>query len=322
MNLVYLYLLPADNERGFIIDGKERVPVPEDTSQGMIEGQSFDVEFNPHGQVTFAAYAPKTPLNPGEDVAFKLIRDGQVLYTFGGYEIGRDKEIWKFQNVAAVAFPDINGDGYTDVITITNYVFNEGALTEETLSEARIYTGREGRYFIEETYLEEAYNNFHDQKTISGIQNFVSQPEYQDYFMRTSIYGMWKVTEHIPPTGIYALSDEEIESLEGTHLQYGIYWYKLLGSDDIYTVDNYRKESVTAREFEEGFRTDIGNMGLSTTAFDYYELEGVSDSASLFGQFFYQIDSDNALIYYEGVFFRAVREKCEKFMKNLCFQRA
>ena len=53
---------------------------------------------------------------------------------------------------------------------------------------------------------------------------------------------------------------------------------------------------------------DVAAMGFSTTSLDYFELEGVSDSASLFGQFFYQIDADNALIYYEGVFFRAVRE--------------
>lgn len=304
---IYLFLLPADNERGFIIDGKNKIPVPQDTGEGMIEGQSFDVEMNPHGQVTFAAYAPNTSLNPYEDVAFKLIRDGQVLYSFGGYSIRQDKDIWKFQDVAAVAFPDINGDGYTDVITIVNYKFNEGEITESTLSEARIYTGREDRYFIEESYLEEDYNNFHDQKTISDIQDFVTRPEYQDYFMRTSIYGMWKVTEHIPPTGIYGLSEEEIESFEGARLQYGMHWYKK-NTEDPCTVDNYRKETITAEEFEESFRTNIESMGLSAASFDSFSLEGVSGATSLFGQFFYQIDADNALIYYEGVFFQAVRE--------------
>lgn len=310
-NRVELYLLPADNERGFKIAGKERFPILQDTDSGMIKEQSFDVEFNPHGQVTFAAYAPNTELNPGEDVAFKLLQDGQVLYTFGGYGIRQNKDIWKFQNVAAVAFPDINGDGYTDVITIANYVSDKGTLTEETLSEARIYTGREGRYFIEETTLGEAYNNSHDQKTITDIQNFVSLPEYQDYFVRTSIYGRWKVTEHIPPAGIYALSDEEIESYENIHLEYGMYWYNLLSYDPDtanYTVENYRKETLSASEFEESFRTDVSAMGLSATELTYYELEGTDDSAPLFGQHFYQIDTDNALIYYEGVFFRAVRE--------------
>lgn len=277
------------------------------SQEGMIEGQSFDVEMNPYGQVTFAAYAPNTPLNSYEDVAFKLIQDGQVIYSFGGHGIRQDKEIWKFQDAAAVAFPDINGDGYTDVITIVNYKFNEGEITESTLSEARIYTGREGRYFIEESYLEEDYNNFHDQKTISDIQDFVTRPEYQDYFLRTSIYGMWKVTEHIPPAGIYGLSEEEIESFENTYLQYGMHWYKK-NTEDPCTVDNYRKETITAEEFEESFRTNIEAMGISATSFDSFSLEGVSGADSLFGQFFYQIDADNALIYYEGVFFRAVRE--------------
>lgn len=306
-NRIYLFLLPADNERGFRIDGKNRLPVLQDTESGMIKEQSFDVEFNPHGQVTFAAYAPDTELNPGENVAFKLIQDGQVIYTFGENDIGRDKSTWKFQNVAAVAFPDLNGDGYTDVITLVNYKYGEGTLSEDTFSEARIYTGREGRYFLEETVLEEAYNNSNDQKTITDVVNFVSRPEYQDYFVRTSIYGRWKVTEPIPPTGVYTLSEEEMESFENTRLQYGIYWYKQ-GSNDLCTVDHYRKETVTVGVFEEEFKTSVSVMGISATEFDYYELEGVQDSSSLFGQHFYQIDADNGLIYYEGVFFRAVRE--------------
>lgn len=306
-NRIYLFLLPADNVRGFRIDGKNRLPVPQNTDSGMIKEQSFDVEFSPHGQVTFAAYAPNTELNPGEDVAFKLIQDGQVIYTFGGYDIGRDKSIWKFQNVAAVAFPDLNGDGYTDVITLVNYKYGEGTLSEDTISEARIYTGREGRYFMEETILEEAYNHSNDQKTVTDVVNFVSRPEYQDYFVRTSIYGRWKVTEHIPPTGIYALSEEEMESFENTQLQYGIYWYKQ-GSNDSCTVDHYRKETVTSGVFEKDFSTSVSAMGISAEEFDYYELEGVQDSSSSFGQYFYQMDADNALIYHEGVFFRAVRE--------------
>ncbi|MCM1215542.1 MAG: hypothetical protein NC331_08130 [Lachnospiraceae bacterium] len=282
-------------------------------SGGVIAGQSFDVEFNPHGQVTFAAYAPNTESNPGEDVAFKLIQDGQVLYTFGGNGIRQDKNIWKFHNVAAVSFPDINGDGYTDVITITNYIFDEGRPTEDALSEARIYTGRENGDFVEEGSLEEAYNNLHDQKTITDIQNFTAQPEYQDSFVRTTIYGKWKVTEHIPPAGIYALSDEEIESLEDIHLEYGRYWYYMDSQPynyDVpaYSVGNYRKEAVSASQFEEDFRVDLGTMGLSVTEFEHFELEGVEDAAPLFGRYFYQIDADNALIYHEGVFFRAVRE--------------
>lgn len=307
-NRIFLYLLPADNERGFIVSGKERVPVPQNITEGIIEGTSFEVDMNSFGQVNFAAYAPNTSMNPYEDVAFKLIQGEQAVYTFSRSDMGQDKEAWVFQNVAAVAFPDLNSDGYTDVIVIVNYKFGEGTPSESTLSEARIYTGRENRYFIEETTLEEEYNNSHEQKTVSDIENFVTRPEYQDYLERTSIYGMWKVTEHIQPEGVYALSEEEIKSLENKHLQYGRYWYKVLGDENPYTVDNYRKETVTAEQFEEDFMVDMAAMGFSTTSLDYFELEGVSDSASLFGQFFYQIDADNALIYYEGVFFRAVRE--------------
>jgi len=299
---VYLYLLPADNERGYYIDGKEKMAVMRDMEDGMIEGQSFDVEMNPYGRVTFAAYAPYTSSNPYEDVVFKMIKDGQMIRSLGGNSIRQDKELWEFQNVEAVAFPDLNGDGYTDVVTIVNYKFGEN-----TISEARIYTGREERYFLEEEILEEAYNNSHDRKTISDIKEFAASPEYQDYFVRTSIYGRWRVTEHIPSDGIYALSPEEIESFENTQLVYGRYWYKQ-GLEDNLTVENYKKELLTAQEFEESFRVNMGEMGFLADSLILYELEGVTDSASLFGQNFYQIDKDNALIFYEGVFFRAVRE--------------
>lgn len=304
-NRVYLFLIPADNERGFIITGKDRLLLPQDTESGIIEGQSFDVEFSPHGQVTFAAYAPNTESNSSEDVVFKLIQDGQVIYTFGGSsDSGRDNSIWKFQNVEAVAFPDLNGDGYTDVVTLVNY---KSAFSESTISEVRIYTGRKERYFIEEVFLQEAYNNSHDRKTIADVENFVSQPEYQDYYMRTSIYGRWKITGYISFTGISALSQEEMESFENTQLEYGMYWYKQ-GSNDPSTVDHYRKETVTSGTFEQDFGTSINTMGISAMKFDYYELEGVQNSTTLFGQNFYQIDENNALIYYEGVFFQAVRE--------------
>ena len=276
----------------------------------MIEGQSFEAEFNPHGQVTFAAYEPGTELNPGNDVMFKLIQNDQVIYTFYG-TTGFDKDIWKFQNVAAVSFPDINGDGYTDVITISNYVSDGGTVSESTISEARIYTGREGRDFVEEIKLEEEYNNFHYEKTITDIQNFVEQPEYQDYFEKTSIYGRWTVTEAIPSVGIHALSDEEIESYVNTQLEYAVHWYypgRYLYDVPAYTVENYRKETVTADEFEEDFKADLEAMGISAEELVYYELEGTADDAPPFGQHFYQIDADSALIYYEGVFFRAVRD--------------
>ena len=300
---IRLYLIPADNERGFVVNGKEIFHVPVSGQPGMIEGQSFEADFNPHGQVTFAAYEPDLEVSPYADVTFKLLRDGDVIYEFpaNGTDVRQDERV--FQNMAAVSFPDLNGDGYTDVVTIADYLWGENS----HFSEARIFTGTESGYFLEEVYLEEAYNESHDEKTIAEITEFVAQPQNQNYFVHTSIYGRWKVTEHIPPTGIYALSQEEIESFEGTSLEYGRYWYRW-DSQDSCTVENYKKELVTAGEFEEAFQTSTVDMMLVTTAFDYYELEGVRGADSLFGQYFYQIDSDNALIYYEGVFFRVTRE--------------
>ena len=94
-----------------------------------------------------------------------------------------------FEGMAAVAFPDLNGDGYTDVVTIADYRDESSRI----LSEVRIFIYHAGGYFLEEVYLEDAYNISHEEKTIAGIEEFVSRPENQDYFAGTSIYGRWRV---------------------------------------------------------------------------------------------------------------------------------
>ncbi|MFN2858019.1 hypothetical protein ACKUFN_26925, partial [Escherichia coli] len=81
----------------------------------------------------------------------------------------------------------------------------------------------------------------------------------------------WRVTEHIPSDGIYALSPEEIESFENIQLGYGRYWYKQ-GLEDNLTVENYKKELLTAQEFEESFRVNMGEMGFLADSLILYEL--------------------------------------------------
>lgn len=123
--------------------------------------------------------------------------------------------------------------------------------------------------------------------------------------METSIYGRWTVVEYIPTKGISAVSRADIDKIEGSWLTYGRSAYRASYLDTAKTVEHYRKELVTAREFDELYGVTTEELSLANTAFTYYELEGVSDTT--FGTHLYMIDSENAIMFYNGAFFRVTR---------------
>lgn len=298
---VMLYLLPAENERGFVLDGKEEIWLPQTPAGKVLENQSFDVEMNPYGAVTFAVYAPDISASPYADVTFKLLQNGQEIYSFPMKGTGVREDQSVFEEMAAVAFPDLNGDGYTDVVTIAHYQHENDPVPPQV----RIFTYNPGGYFLEELYLEDAYNFSHEEKTAADVEAFATQRENQDYFVRTSIYGRWQVRSYVLP-GVYALSQNEIDSLVGARLEYGInsLWTNTDGETS--DVTGYEKETVAVNDLEEDFQFDRENLGISTDELTYYQVH--AEKEDLFGTFFYLIDSEHALIYYEGVFFEVTRE--------------
>lgn len=294
---VRLFLDAADTERGFRIAGKERNHIPAPIPDNRIEDTVTEVHMAPYGMVTFAAIYPHFEENAYADVAFKLYQNGQERETIRAGQSRTDQ--WVFQEVMEVSFPDINADGFTDIIVISTYRW------EDTLrTEARIFTGSDAG-FLEETYLEEAYNESYEEKSAADVMEFAALVENQDYFVKTSIYGSWTVVEYIPTKGVSAVSRADIEKIEGSYLVYGRSAYRASYLDTAKTVEHYRKELVTAREFDELYGVTTGELGLANTAFTYYELEGVSDTT--FGTHFYMIDSENAIMFYDGAFFRVTR---------------
>lgn len=92
----------------------------------VVYGQTFDVNLEGWGKVTFVTYKPKSE---GEDAEYKLFRGGEEVYTF---------EHWEEENYVAtkaVAFRDYNGDGYKDVIIIGQY----GDMESQCYDVARVF---------------------------------------------------------------------------------------------------------------------------------------------------------------------------------------
>ncbi|MCH7574477.1 MAG: ankyrin repeat domain-containing protein [Candidatus Marinimicrobia bacterium] len=80
----------------------------------MLLRQSFEVELPHFGEVLFTSYFDET--NSG-NFNFYLLKNGKPVYEFESFS----GNTWSAQKIIAVAFRDVNGDEYKDVIIIAAY---------------------------------------------------------------------------------------------------------------------------------------------------------------------------------------------------------
>lgn len=297
---VTLSLAPAKNKRGFIITGKELTPVTK-ASEEILDQQVYKVNMNPLGEVTFVAYRPA---GTKEDVRFGLLKDEQEIYYFSVY----DEEFYtgdlEFKEIVEVSFSDYNSDGYTDIVVIADYYRNDSVV-----SLVRMFSGTEGGTFIWEKYLVEAYNNTHDIKSAEDVISFVGKQENQMLFKGTSVIGCWEITEVAGTSKIYALSEEEMNQYLHAYLEYDryVYNFSITGQEPLTgTLEGFKKESLTKEEFQSLYDINKELNGPETENYDSYEVIGKTGD-SVFGDTVILLDQDNAYIYYEGVFFLAIR---------------
>lgn len=169
------------------------------SEERLIEEQSFAVELNSLGKVTFASYAPDMEQNPMEDATFVLLKDETVIDTLAGMTVDNVRLGEQFHAVEAVSFPDYNGDGINDIITICSYTPTGGM---EELVEARIYTGDAEGNFTLERELSETANAALAEKTVQSVLGFLGagkseseplwdgwQQAYIDYIRTDENYG-------------------------------------------------------------------------------------------------------------------------------------
>lgn len=142
-----------------------------------ITEQTFDVELNSLGSVTFASYAPDVTENAKADVIFAVLRGDEVLQVLEGMETDNVRTDRAFVAVEAVSFPDYNGDGVNDVIVISSYFMEDGADadtdTEGKASEVRIYRGNEDGRFTLEKELSQETDSALAEKTIKSVLGFL-----------------------------------------------------------------------------------------------------------------------------------------------------
>ena len=141
--------------------------------EGKIADQSFEITLAPWGKVTFASYEPSEDGEPTADVTFRIIQDGKVITTLDGVYNDNIRSNQSFLSVDAVSFPDIDGDGYMDLITITSYDFTSGPDVGQGYTEARIYRGNSYGYFVYDRGLSNVVNSALTEITVASVREFV-----------------------------------------------------------------------------------------------------------------------------------------------------
>lgn len=162
-------------------DVKDTAKMPEDyglSSDRLIREQTFEADLAGIGRVTFASYAPDTDQNPQADVVFALLdEDGSVLQLLDGMCDGDIRAATEcFDSVEAVSFPDIDGDGYDDVITISAYSYVQGPDAGTGFSEARIYSNTGSELMLEKKVSEDATNALAE-VTVRSVLGFLQVPD-------------------------------------------------------------------------------------------------------------------------------------------------
>ena len=100
----------------------------------VIENQTFEIQLDDWGMVTFTSVAPEENSNNPE---FLLVKNDKVIYEFP--EIKADASD-SFKQISGVKFSDVNMDGKKDVLLLLQYCLGKQHLTEKLSDMEGVWT--------------------------------------------------------------------------------------------------------------------------------------------------------------------------------------
>lgn len=116
--------------------------------------------------MSFSSYAPAEKQG---DVIFTIEQQGTEIAELEGMESDNRRKNDQFYAVEAVSFPDYDGDGAADIITICSYQPENG----DKFLEARIYKGNASGQFTLEKELSKETNAALTEMTVDSVKQFI-----------------------------------------------------------------------------------------------------------------------------------------------------
>lgn len=157
------------------IPQEKPVDVPtEDWRSGIIDNQTFQVSLTEYpGETWFASYNEN---ESGNDAAFRIILDDQVVETLSSY-IPADTSEKEFKSVDAVSFADYDYDGDTDILIVKSWEqYTVGAVYDGNNA------GSSGNCFMLNTELSDYVSQSLEEITIGGIMELLQGTKQEDEF--------------------------------------------------------------------------------------------------------------------------------------------
>lgn len=138
-----------------------------DEEYAKVENQSFELNMRQFGEVAFNSYAPYQ-VDGNRDALFQIEQGNNVLAVLNDPTVVGD--VQDFGHIDAVSFPDLNQDGYDDVVVIVTYYALGGPDAGTDWQQVRCFIGTKAGEFIEDDAFEEAVNHDLTDFTISGVR--------------------------------------------------------------------------------------------------------------------------------------------------------
>lgn len=101
---------------------------------------------------------------------------------------------------------------------------------------------------------------------------------------------------------VSALSQEEVDEYIGVTLDYQDNVFLYNGEPIDLPQDGYIEQPYPTEQFAQDFKTQASELGLTM---DEVLSVTLNVEGNIFGNYFYVLDDDTLLVYYEGVFFEA-----------------
>ena len=144
----------------------ERLPYSE---MEIVEDQTFDLELNDFGQVTFISCMQQNPYLPAKDAMFYLARGEEIVYAFP-YMAEFDPSADQYEEctgVECILLTDYDKDGDKDVIAALRYVSVYGDFRSTQHLKFRIFKYVDGEYMAM-LQMSKAFNDIYSDDFVIG----------------------------------------------------------------------------------------------------------------------------------------------------------